>query len=83
MKDWNVQISKVKMLDDGLCVWFKDKNMPYWDYYAHQIHELGDVTSPPDCITMWGWINHMHEKIWWNPTLEEKFIKVVTKTLHG
>lgn len=62
-------IKKSKMLKDGLCIWFDNG----W-YYAHGIRGFGDPSDAPGHLsTMWGWINHLREKIWWNEGLEHDF----------
>lgn len=76
MKKKEVHVKRSKMLNDGLCVWFDQP----WEYYAHHIERIGEENPERGyCDTMWKWIRHMSQKSWWNPELEQEFIKEVHK----
>lgn len=73
-------VSKSKKLADGICVWFGDSEDDE-AYYAHGIHKIGTKDSPDADDSMWGWINHMSHKVWWNPQIQQDFIREVQKYL--
>lgn len=73
------KVSKSKLLDDGLCVWFKDNLGDDEAYYAHGIHKIGERTDADASDSMWGWVNHMSHKVWWNSDLEGDFVREVKK----
>ncbi len=50
-------------------------------YYAHSIQSVGITNDAPDLFTMWGWINHLRSKNWWNGDIEQSFIREVSKLL--
>lgn len=73
-----LEVSKSQKFEDGICVWFTDG---YDDefYYAHGIHRIGEPSDPDASDSMWGWINHMSHKIWWNSGLQRDFMDEVKK----
>lgn len=71
-------ISKSKLLEDGVCVWFGNSRDDE-SYYAHAINRIGKQNDKDADDTMWGWINHMRHKLWWNPGFEQDFIDEVHK----
>lgn len=75
-----IEISKSEKLNDGVCVWFTD-GVDDECYYAHGINQFGTPKSPDADDSMWGWINHMSHKVWWNQYMQEEFIKEVKKYL--
>lgn len=50
-------------------------------YYTHATQEFGEPTDKEGTFTMWGWINHLRHKIWWNESLENDFIRECKKYL--
>lgn len=44
--------------------------------YSVEINGLGEMTDKPAIDTMWGWINHLRSKTWWNNFAEKEFIKL-------
>lgn len=73
-----MEIGKSETLSDGVCVWFNKGNQKNY-YYAHCIRKIGESTDPDASDSMWGWINHMRHKIWWNLSLERDFKVEVAK----
>lgn len=72
-----MDIKRSEKLDDGVIVHFDNG----W-YYAHSIEKVGEPTDTAGNLsTMWGWINHLRSKRWWNEDLEERFIVEVKKHL--
>jgi hypothetical protein len=63
-----------KKLNDGVYVRFDGVA----EYYAHQISKVGSPNDPAGSFSMWGWINHLRGKRWWNVTIENEFINQVT-----
>lgn len=72
----DVQIERSVKNNDEITVCF-DNN-----YYAHSIISLGKEEDAPERMnTMWAWINHMRDKVWWHSDLEERFKEEVKKHL--
>jgi len=54
------------------------------DYYTHRTEKIGDENVAPVAdFSMWSWVNHLREKIWWTPKLEKEFISEVKQKLYG
>lgn len=45
---------------------------PYYVYYA-KVVRIGNKDDDPSIPSMWGWINHLSEKVWWNNELQKSF----------
>lgn len=45
---------------------------PHYVYYA-KVSRIGKDTDVAGCFTMYGWIKHLKEKVWWNNYLEDSF----------
>jgi len=70
-----MDIKRSEKLNGGVVVHFDNG----W-YYAHGIITLGEESDAPRKMgTMWGWVNHLKSKRWWNSQLEAKFIREVSK----
>lgn len=50
---------------------------PYFTYYA-KIRGIGTFNDSPALPTMWGWIHHLKEKVWWDKELQASFIDLAT-----
>lgn len=69
-----MNITRIALLDDGICVWFgRDKRHYEENYYAGGIVSLGQ-TGTNDYTTTWGTIDHLREKNWWTTELEGQMI---------
>lgn len=45
---------------------------PQYTYWA-KIQKLGTPDDPAGFPSMYGWVKHLREKIWWSPDLERSF----------
>lgn len=69
-------------------IWEKDgyvfikvsKNFTY-DFNISKINRLGDENDAPGLYSMWGWINHLREKNWWNDRYERSFKEICEKII--
>lgn len=46
---------------------------PHYTFYA-KVNRIGNFSDSPDVPSMWGWIHHLKEKVWWNIELQRSFI---------
>ncbi len=77
----DIRINGSRESNDGILVWLECGNDKDF-YYMHGITQLGDENDLPGYLhSMWGWINHMREKNWWNKDIEAAFIKTCMKYL--
>jgi len=45
---------------------------PQYTYWA-KIQKLGTQDDPAGFPSMYGWVKHLREKVWWSPDLEMSF----------
>lgn len=50
-------------------------------YDAYYLTKMGKESDHPGTQSVWGWINHMRPKRWWNEMNERKFLLLATKIL--
>lgn len=46
---------------------------PHYTYYA-KVLRIGSFNDSPSIPSMWGWIHHLKEKVWWNHDIQRSFI---------
>lgn len=56
------------------------KNFTY-DLNISKINRLGNPSDEPSVFSMWGWINHLRDKNWWNEKTERSFIEICKKII--
>lgn len=53
---------------------------PYYEYEVRLNGLIGNEDEEPIAsFSMWGWINHLRGKNWWNWETEGQFIELATK----
>jgi hypothetical protein len=46
---------------------------PFYTYYA-KVLRIGNFEDEKNVPSMWGWIKHLKDKVWWNKDIEGSFI---------
>lgn len=49
----------------------------YYTYYA-KINSIGIITDNPSLTSMWAWVNHLKDKVWWNNDIQRSFIELAS-----
>lgn len=70
-----MHITRIALLPDGICVWFGKEERHYeTNYYSDGITSLGK-SDTHDHTTVWGSIDHLRSKSWWNDEIEHQMVK--------
>lgn len=59
---------------NGEYVFIRINNHFVYNINISKLKEIGTVNDNPSIPSMWGRINHLREKNWWNAELEKSFI---------
>lgn len=54
-----------------------------YDVYLKHIKEIGDPQDSPSTLSMYGVLNHLRQKKWWNTYLDVSFIKLNEDIVYG
>ena len=52
-----------------------------YNFNISHLEKFGTVNDAPNIKSMWGRINHLREKNWWNAELEKSFIGFCEETI--
>lgn len=66
---------------NGEYVFMRVNNHFVYNFNISKLKELGNINDEPSVLSMWGRINHLREKNWWNNEMERSFITFCENTI--
>ena len=60
--------------ESGGYVFIRINNHFVYNFNISKLKEFGTVSDNPSIPSVWGQINHLRDKNWWNAELEKSFI---------
>ena len=61
--------------ESGGYVFIRVNNHFVYNINISKLSKLGEESDSPSIFSMWGRINHLRDKNWWNKDLERSFIQ--------
>jgi hypothetical protein len=66
---------------NGEYIFIKVNNHFVYNFNISRIKEFGTVNDAPNILSVYGRINHLREKNWWNARLEQSLLELFEKIL--
>lgn len=70
----------VKLPNKEMRIWSEKNTIciqvnQFYTYYAH-LKKLGDQSDTWDVPSVYGWVKHLKDKVWWNQEIQKSFIEL-------